>query len=136
MPPSIIDTDTLSEIRKQKNPSVVAHANGYLTRYGHFSFSSITRYEVVRGLKAKGAARQLQQFLTFCQHSLILPVTDSVLDTAAEVWAKANVAGHPRNDADIIIAATALDHGLTLVTGNIAHFGWISGLTIEDWRQP
>jgi tRNA(fMet)-specific endonuclease VapC len=136
MPPSIIDTDTLSEIRKRKNPSIVAHASGYLSQYGHFTFSSITRYEVVRGLKAKSAARQLQLFITFCQYSRILPITDAILDTAADVWARAHVAGRPRNDADIFIAATAIEYGLILVTGNVAHHAWISGLRIQDWRQP
>jgi hypothetical protein len=34
----------------------------------------------------------------------------------------------------LIIAATALETGRALVTGNTAHFGWIPALTIEDWR--
>ena len=37
-------------------------------------------------------------------------------------------------DADLIIAATALEHGRTLATGNAAHFSWINGLNLEDWR--
>jgi predicted nucleic acid-binding protein len=39
-------------------------------------------------------------------------------------------------DADLLIAATALEHGMTLATGNAADFSWIAGLTLEDWRQP
>ncbi len=136
MPPSLLDTDILSEVLKQKNSTVIGHATAYVTLYGRFTFSSMTRYEVVRGLKAKQAARQLQQFDAFCQHSLILPVTDAVLDRTADLWATANAAGHPRDDADLIIAATAIEHGLILVTGNGSHFGWISGLTVQDWRQP
>jgi tRNA(fMet)-specific endonuclease VapC len=94
------------------------------------------RPEIVRGLKAKRATRQLQRFATFCQHSLILPISDDVLDRAADLWAKADRTGKPKRDADLIIAATAQEHGLGLVTGNIKHFSWISGLTMEDWRQP
>jgi predicted nucleic acid-binding protein len=37
-------------------------------------------------------------------------------------------------DTDII-AATALETGRTLVTGNIAHFDWIPGLALADWRS-
>ncbi len=44
--------------------------------------------------------------------------------------------GHPRNDADLMVAATALEQGRAVVTGNIGHFDWIPGLTIEDRRQP
>ena len=35
----------------------------------------------------------------------------------------------------LIIAATALETGRVLVTGNTAHYAWISGLTLEDWRN-
>ena len=34
-----------------------------------------------------------------------------------------------------IIAATALEHKRVLVTGNTAHFSWVPGLRVEDWRQ-
>ncbi len=132
----LLDTDTLSEILKQKHPLTVQRASAYLQQHQQFAFSSITRYEVVRGLKDKGAVRQLQQFATFCQHSLILAITDAILDRTADLWVASYQAGLPRNDADLIIAATALAHGRVLVTGNTTHFSWIPGLVVEDWRQP
>jgi tRNA(fMet)-specific endonuclease VapC len=36
-------------------------------------------------------------------------------------------------DLDLAIAATALTHGLTLVTHNTRHFSRIPGLPLEDW---
>ncbi len=136
MPLCLIDTDALSEILKQKHPIVVQKASAYLVQHQQFAFSAMTRYEVVRGLKAQRAKHQLQRFVTFCQHSLLFAVTDAVLDRAADLWAAARTAGLPRNDADLIIAATALEHGRRLVTGNTAHFSWIPNLVIKDWRQP
>jgi tRNA(fMet)-specific endonuclease VapC len=135
MPARLLDTDILSEVLKQKSKAVVQHAITYLQRHGRFTFSAITRYEVVRGLKDKGAARQLRQFATFCDHSLILPVTDAVFDRAADLWVQANQGGLPKRDADLLIAATALEHGRVLVTGNTTHFSWVPRLVIEDWRQ-
>ena len=44
--------------------------------------------------------------------------------------------GHPQTDADLIIAATALEHSRVLVTGNTTHFAWIPSLTLENWRAP
>jgi predicted nucleic acid-binding protein len=44
--------------------------------------------------------------------------------------------GHLISDADILIAATALVHGLTLVTENQAHFQRIRSLHIASWRIP
>jgi tRNA(fMet)-specific endonuclease VapC len=131
-----LDTDILSEVFKQKNPLVVQRASAYLQQHQQFAFSVITRYEIYRGLKAKKATRQLQRFATFCQHSLIYALTDAVLDRAADLWVWAGKRGLPRNDADLIVAATALEHGRILVTGNTPHFSWVPGLTAEDWRQP
>ena len=37
------------------------------------------------------------------------------------------------DDFDILIASTAADHHLIVVTDNINHFGRIEGLTIENW---
>ena len=37
-------------------------------------------------------------------------------------------------DADILIAATTMEKGTRLITGNLKHFDRIPGLVIEDWR--
>jgi tRNA(fMet)-specific endonuclease VapC len=37
-------------------------------------------------------------------------------------------------DFDLLIAATALAHGLTLVTSNTDHFNRIPGLALENWK--
>ena len=46
--------------------------------------------------------------------------------------ARAHLAAH--SDADILIAATALTHGLSLVTENPSHFRRIPDLPVESWR--
>jgi tRNA(fMet)-specific endonuclease VapC len=136
MPPAILDTDILSEILKGKDQSVVQNAGAYLAEQRHFTFSSITFYKVLRGLKATRANRQLGRFRIFCEHGVVLPITEEILEHAADLWVLADHAGYPRNDADLIIAATALVHTGVLVTGNTSHFSWIFGLSVENWRQP
>jgi tRNA(fMet)-specific endonuclease VapC len=118
-----------------EGPTVAQKAAAYLQAHQQFTFSAFTRYEVTRGLKAKGAVRQLAQLATFCAHSTILPVTDPIFDRAADLWVICRAAGRPQKDADLLIGATALEHGLTLATGNAADFSWIPGLAIEDWRR-
>lgn len=43
MPPSLLDTDILSEILKQKNTTVIQKAAVYLQAHLKFTFSSLTR---------------------------------------------------------------------------------------------
>jgi len=136
MDPTLLDTDTLSEVLKQHNPAVARHAAAYLQAHGQFAFSAFTRFEILRGYKESKATRQLPRFATVCSQSLVLPVTDAIFDQAADLWVIARQGGHPHGDADLIIAATALEHGRELVTGNTPHFAWIPGLTLADWRQP
>src|SRR5262249_13601217 len=97
-------------------------------------FSTITFYELIRGMRAAKAVRQLEGFAKLATDSDMLPISIAVLDRAASLWAEAHGGGHPRNDADLIIAATAIEANRILVTGNTGHFDWISGLRVEDWR--
>lgn len=136
MPPALLDTDILSELLKLRNPNVRSRALAYNRIHGHLAFSSVTRYEVIRGYKDMGASAQLARFSTFCARSLILPLTDAIFDRASDLWVIGRRGGHPRGDADILIAATALEYGRTLATGNTRHFSWIPGLVLEDWRLP
>jgi predicted nucleic acid-binding protein len=57
-------------------------------RYGTFSFSIITRYEILRGLKAKNAIVQLRAFDRLCAGSQIVPLTDGAVVKASEIYAE------------------------------------------------
>ena len=130
---ALLDTDIVSEIIKLRHPTVRQHALAYTRQHGALAFSAMTRYEVVRGYRDQGATTQLARFATFCQHATIFAVTDAVFDRAADLWVIGQKGGHPHGDADLIIAATALEHGRVLVTGNTPHFAWIPGLRLADW---
>lgn len=136
MDASLLDTDTVSEISKQKNANAAGHATAYLSQHGQFTISAFTRYELLRGLIERNSAKQLTRFSIFCQKNAVLPIADPVLDRAARLWVTARQGGLPHRDADLIIAATALEHSLELVTGNTSHFSWIPGLRLGNWRDP
>jgi len=136
MPAALLDTDTLSEVMRARDPQVQRAARKYLADHRSFTFSIITRYEILRGLKAKGATRQVAAFEQRCERSRVLPLTDDIIVRAADVYADLYRDGHLISDADILIAATALVHGLTLVTENQAHFQRIRNLRIASWRIP
>jgi tRNA(fMet)-specific endonuclease VapC len=134
MEPSLFDTDTLSEIMKGLDQHVRDHARRYLAVFHHFTFSIITRDEILRGLKARRATRQIARVEQRCQHSLVLLLTNDIIVQAADLYALLYQEGQLISDADIHIAATALKHNLVMVTENVNHFRRIPGLSIENWR--
>jgi tRNA(fMet)-specific endonuclease VapC len=128
----LLDTDTLSEIAKGRDLSIQGRAQDYLARHLRFQFSIITRYELLRGLKAKEAHRQIATFEEQCRRSKVLPLTDEIIVQAAQLYADLRKRGAPVNDADLLIAATAQVHGLTLTTNNLDHFRRIQNLDCGD----
>jgi len=75
--PALLDTDILSELLKQ-HPIVTHRATLYLAEHHHLAFSLITRYEILRGLKAKQARVQEAAFEAFCQACVIIPMTEAI----------------------------------------------------------
>jgi tRNA(fMet)-specific endonuclease VapC len=133
--PRLLDTVTLSEVIKGRDPNVLRRAHEYLSAQKQLQFSIITRYEILRGLKAKDASRQLERFEDQCRASIVFPLTDDVVVRAAEIYGFLHQRGALIEDADILIAATALIHGLKLVTENPEHFHRIPDLVVESWRS-
>ena len=130
----ILDTDILSAIMR-KNPVAIPKARTYLAEYDQFTLSMITRYEILRGLKVKGATKQATVFDRFCARNVILPLTDDAVVKAAEIYADLSGRGELIGDADILIAASALVHGVGIVTNNEDHFERIRGLQVENWLK-
>jgi len=130
--PALLDTDILSAIMR-RHPAASAHARTYLAVHHRLTFSIITRYEVLRGLHAKNASAQLAAFDRLCRVSTILPLTDAIIMRAATIYANLHQRGVLIGDADILIAATGLEHGLLVVTNNENHYQRIAGIHLENW---
>lgn len=130
----VLDTDILSGIMRQ-NPVIIAKAREYLAEHNQFTFSIITRFEILRGLKAKGATTQVSTFDEFCTRNIILPLTDKIVVKAADIYGNLRGRGLLIRDADILIAATALVEGLGVVTNNENHFQRIRNIQLENWLK-
>jgi tRNA(fMet)-specific endonuclease VapC len=131
-PKTLLDTDVLSALMR-KTPAALNRARTYLADNPQLTISLVTRFEILRGLKAKRATAQLAAFDSFCRNNEVLPITDATIVRAADVYADLHARGQLIPDADILIAATAFEHGLVLATNNIADFGRIAGLPIDNW---
>ena len=134
LPQVLLDTDILSAILRQ-NHLVIPKARAYLAEHSRFTLSILTRYEILRGLKPKGATQQAIVFDRFCTRNTILSVTEQVAVKAADIYADLSRRGELIGDADILIAATALVNGLGVVTNNEDHFRRIRDLQIENWLR-
>jgi tRNA(fMet)-specific endonuclease VapC len=131
-PKSLLDTDVLSGLMR-KTPVALNRARAYLADHRQLTISLVTRFEILRGLKAKRANAQLAAFDSFCMNNEVLPITDQIIVRAAETYADLHNRGQLIADADILIAATAIENGLVMATNNLADFGRISGLQIDNW---
>lgn len=63
----------------------------------------------------------------------ILPFTFREAKLAARLRLELEARGTPIGPMDVLIAATALAAGATLVTHNTGEFGRIHGLRLDDW---
>jgi tRNA(fMet)-specific endonuclease VapC len=130
----LVDTDVLSAIMR-RSQAATAKAAAYLSVHSLFSFSIITRYEILQGLKAKNAIKQIAAFELLCVSSNVIALTDAIVDKAAEIYAELHSQGLLIGDADILIAASALANGCGVATNNEKHFKRVPGLHIENWLK-
>ena len=98
------------------------------------STSVICEAEVLQGLEAKGSDRLWRAYRSVLKDRVhVLPVDIRVAEHYARVQAACTRAGRTRPAFDLLIAATALVHELTLATCNVRPFEGIEGLSVEDW---
>jgi tRNA(fMet)-specific endonuclease VapC len=136
---SILDTDILSEYLKGQDPTVISHAARYAQEHGVFTFTSVTVYEIVFGLKLKAATSQLKKALAWLrQNEEITPTSPDFL-TAATIKATARRMGSALELPDCLIAAVAIRMDRPLVTGNTEDFQAVQRtgvhLVLENWRD-
>jgi tRNA(fMet)-specific endonuclease VapC len=131
-PKTLLDSDILSAIMRS-DAKAVAQSAQYLADYSQLSFSVITRFEILRGLKARAATTRVKSFDRFCAASEILAISDALVVLASDIYADLYRRGQLIGDADLLIAATAMTNDLTLATNNVAHFARIPGLKLVNW---
>lgn len=69
-----MDTDTISYFLR-KNATVLEKVEKYVEAHGDIAISVVTYYEVLNGLLAKDAKKQMAQFEAFLALVTVFPVT-------------------------------------------------------------
>ena len=120
----LVDTDVLSALTKRRRDANVVAWIGR-QRPGDLFVSVISIGEIERGVALQRAKEQdFASMLAIWLDDLLNIYGDRVLPfdlASARRWGRLSAA-LARKDADLQIAATALEHGLTVVTRNVAHF--------------
>jgi len=130
----LIDTDILSYYFKG-DKKVVDNFELYLQHYDLIEISVITYYEILGGLLAKNALKQLSVFEDFVVDNIVTPMTDNSAKISAELYSTLRQTGKMVDDIDLLIAGIAIDNDLTLITNNENHFNRIPGLNIANWMK-
>ncbi len=90
-------------------------------------------YEVCNGLYYKDAKRQLERFKAFTSFCVVLPLSESVADLAAQIFGDFRSKGITIGHTDILIASTAIHYDIQLITNNTKHFKDIPQLRLDNW---
>jgi predicted nucleic acid-binding protein len=133
----LLDTMVLSELRlHQRDPGVVAWISSQRQEDCFLSVVSIGEIERGIGRKRSGEAVLAAQLAGWLDQLLrlygdrLLPVDVGV----ARLWGLLSAEiGH--DSADLLIAATALERGLTVVTRNLQHYMPTGVKTLNPWMQ-
>ena len=134
----LLDTNVVSELRKSESRANPAVRNWAQTRRtGELFLSVITVMEVEIGVgrveKRDGRQgtvlrRWLEQDLLPAFAGRLLPVDLAVARRAAGLHVP-----DPRPERDVLIAATALEAGLTVVTRNVVDFAALRVDLVDPW---
>lgn len=136
----LLDTNVVSELRKvgdgKADPNVTAWISAQDAR--DLYISAITILEIERGILGiqRRDATQGSRLRAWMDSRVrpefserILPIDDAIATRCAHLHVPDR-----RNEADAIIAATALVHGLVVVTRNIKDFQGTGVVLVDPWQ--
>ncbi len=130
----LLDTNVLSElIRKHPNSGVLARVE--LLNASDCFASEVTLFELRYGAMLREDAAVFWERIhgELIPAATWLPVNGRIHLRAADLAADLESRGERIGNEDCWIAATAIEHQLTLVTRNVRHFERIDGLSLENW---
>lgn len=98
-----------------------------------FEISTITVAELLYGVERASTshhAKRKKYVEKIISVTRILPYLETTARIHARIWAKLEAKGKMIGDYDLIIAATALEHGAAVATFNRRHFSAVPDLNI------
>ena len=137
----LLDTNVLSELRRPKPESKVV---GFIASKSLdlLFVSTVTFAEIRFGIERLADATRRAELNDWLMHKVrpmfeqrVLPVTEDVMFKWRLLVEDGRKAGHTYSQPDLIIAATALHHGLTIVSRDTGEFRKARVRVLNPWRE-
>ncbi len=120
----LVDTDVL-----------IWHLRGYaqatrrLDQIDLLTLSAVSYLEVLQGMRNKAELAAVKKMLER-RRAAMLPLSEAITQRAIALMESLTLS-HGLQMGDALIAATALEHGLPVLTANVRHFSAVEGLDVE-----
>jgi len=138
----LLDTNILSELRRP-NPDARVVAFIATCPLDQLYISVVTLAEIRFGIErvAEPSRRaELHNWLTLRVRPMfdrrVLPISEDIMLRWRLLVEDGRKAGHTFSQPDLIIAATALNHGLTVVTRDRSDFDKARVTVFNPWNDP
>jgi len=119
---------------RQRDPGVIASFRSHAPL--ELALSTVVVAELCYGAyRSPSPAANLRLIQQLTDQVPCLPFDTRAADIYGQIRADLERRGQLIGAYDMLIAATALSHGITLVTHNTKEFNRIAGLTLEDWHS-
>ncbi len=127
-----LDTDLLVAILRGKEEAKKEVAE--LDEQAKGATTSVNAFELFFGAnKSERKDENVKQASKLLERLIIFSLDLASSQKAAEISAKLVAKGETIDFREAMIAAIAVENGLTLVTRNKSHFKRVKGLQIEEW---
>jgi predicted nucleic acid-binding protein len=135
----LLDTNVLSELRRPKpEPKVLAFVASQQLDLLYVSAASLA--EIRFGIELVADANRRAELNDWLAHRVrpmfeqrVLPITEDIMFKWRLLVEDGRKAGHTFSQPDLIIAATALHHGLTVVTRDVSDYQKARAPVLNPW---
>jgi predicted nucleic acid-binding protein len=138
----LLDTNILSELRRQKPElKVLAFVAGQPLE--QLYVSAVTLAEIRFGIELLPDASRRSELNDWLTHKVrpmfeqrVLPITEDIMFKWRLLVEEGRNVGHTFSQPDLIIAATGLHHGLTVVSRDTDNFIKARAAVFNPWVDP
>ena len=130
-----LDSNVVIDVIRGKFPKLIEHFKSHDIE--EIKIPSIVIAELEFGAQhSDDYEKRRNQYIQIIKPYEILPFTQKEAVAYGKIREQLAKDGKIIGPNDLLIAATALANGATIVTHNIDEFSRVEGLNIEDWREP